>query len=96
MKDLWLDYFGWVLQSEGKALATLELGVTLSELKTIKTFILHLAAHRRSNLQLEGITGWSYNTTTKAVSAMFGMVSLACSDGSVMLCCMGHHSGSSC
>jgi hypothetical protein len=59
MKNLWLKYFTWALGLE-KALATLEPRVALLELETLKTFVLHHVVHRRSNLQLEGVMGWSY------------------------------------
>lgn len=75
VRYMWIEYFTWLYASEELALATLKPKAALPTLPVMKAFIHHIAISGKSNLGVPGLTGWSYKTTIKNLSAIFGMVS---------------------
>ena len=82
-RQLWLEYFAVALESregqtpEESAQATLEKGAKLPPLHVLQDFIKVCAVTGQSMLGVENVTGWTYLTTKKFTSSIFGMVRLS-------------------
>ncbi|KAF9497580.1 hypothetical protein BDN71DRAFT_594548 [Pleurotus eryngii] len=72
-ENIWIEYYTLETGSRDKALATLKQGAACPDMSSVKQMIFYAATMGISRLGIQGVTGWSYNTTKVFVASVWGM-----------------------